>query len=151
MAGQQSLGVPEPDRWRHRAMKLSRSLIRDGVILLAVLGFFLWLFLFSGRLFHSHTSNAPNRSALVQLHQAIQLDSSASEVRELFQLYATPQLRFHDERVADWLIRMPMEFGASDWKLLLDFRDGRVVRVRLRTADGPPPKDGLPDKQTPDA
>jgi len=40
--------------------------------------------------------------------------------------------------------------GASDWKLLLDFRDGRVVRVRLLTADGPPPKDGPPDKQKPD-
>lgn len=132
-------------------MKLSRSLIRDGVILLAVLGFFFWLFFFSGHFFHSHTSNAPNRAALVQLHQAIQLDSSASEVRELFQRYATPQLRLHDERVADWLIRMPMEFGASDWKLLLDFRDDRVIRVRLLTADGPPPKDGPPDKQKPDA
>ncbi len=132
-------------------MKLSRSSIREGVIVLAVLGFFLWLFFFSGRFFHSHTSNTPNRAALVQLHQAIQLDSSASEVRELFQRYATPQLRLRDEWAADWLIRMPMEFGASDWKLLLDFRDGRVVRVRLLTADGPPPKDGPPDKQKPDA
>ena len=131
-------------------MKLSRSFIREGIILLAVLGFFLWLFFFSGLFFHSHTSNTPNRSALMQLHQAIQLDSSASEVRELFQRYATPQLRLDDERVADWQIRMPMEFGASDWKLLLDFRDGRVVRVRLLTADGPPPKDGPPDKQKPD-
>jgi len=132
-------------------MKLSRSMICDGGILLAMLGFFFWLFIFSGRFFHSHTSNAPNRSALIQLHKAIQLDSSASEVRELFQRHATPQLRLHDERVADWQIRMPMEFGASDWKLLLDFRDDRVVRIRLLTADGPPPKDGPPDKQKPDA
>lgn len=132
-------------------MTLSRSLIREGVILLAVLGFFLWLFFFSDRVFHSHTSNTENRSALVQLYQTIQLDSSASEVRALFQRYATPQLRLKDEGVAKWQIRMPMEFGASDWKLLLDFRDGRVVRVRLLTSDGPPPKDGPPDKQKPDA
>lgn len=132
-------------------MKLSRSLIREGVILLGMLGFFLWLFFFSGRFFHSHTSNASNRSALVQLHQAIQLDSSASEVRELFERYSTPQLKLYDERVTDWQIRMPMELGAADWKLLLDFRDGKVVRVRLLTADGPPPKDGPPDKTKADA
>jgi hypothetical protein len=42
---------------------------------------------------------------------------------------------------------MPIEFGASDWKLLLDFRDDKVVRVRLLTADGPPPENGPPDKE----
>jgi hypothetical protein len=132
-------------------MKRSRSLVIEGVLLLALLGFFLWLFFFSGRFFHSRASNAPNRTALVQLHRAIQLDASASEVRDLFQRYATPQLTLHDERPSDWQIRMPMEFGASDWKLLLDFQDGRVIRVRLLTADGPPPEDGPPDKLKPGA
>ena len=132
-------------------MKLTRSLVRDGVVLLAVLAFILWYFFFSGRVFHSRASNAPNRDALVLLHEAIQIGTSASEVRDLFQRYATPQLRLHDERPTDWVVRMPMEFGASDWKLLLDFRDDRVVRVRLVTADGPPPKNGPPDKQKPDA
>ncbi|MGZ8920269.1 MAG: hypothetical protein ACXW3L_04735 [Limisphaerales bacterium] len=69
------------------------------------------------------------------------------EVRELFQKYSTQQLRLHDERPEDWVIRMPMEFGASDWKLFLDFRDGKAVGVRLRTADEPPPRNGPPDKQ----
>ena len=132
-------------------MKLSRSLIRDGIVLMVILGFILWFFLFSGRVFHSHTSNAPNRTALLQLHQAVQLGSSASEVRDLFHRYATPQLRLHDERSTDWVIRMPMEFGASDWSLLLDFQDGRVVQVRLLTTDGLPPKDGPPNKKKPDA
>jgi hypothetical protein len=126
-------------------MKFTRSMIRDGIIVLVVAGFILWFFLFSGRVFHSHTSNARNRDALVQLHQAVQVGSSASEVRDLFQRYATPELRLHDERPNDWAVRMPMEFGASDWKLLLDFLDDRVVRVRLLTADGPRPKNGPPD------
>lgn len=132
-------------------MKLSRSLIRDGIILLLVSGFILWFFFSSGRMFNSHASNAPNRDALVQLHQAIRLGASASEVRGLFQRYATRQLTLHDERSTDWVIRMPMEFGATDWKLLLDFQDARVIRVQLLTADSPPPKDGPPDKQKPAA
>jgi hypothetical protein len=87
----------------------------------------------------------------VQLHQAIQLGASASEVRQLFQRHATPQLKLHDERAGDWQIRMPMEFGATDWKLLLDFQEGRVVRVQMLTADGPAPKDGPPEKRKPDS
>jgi|ERR1041385_4971665 hypothetical protein len=132
-------------------MKLTRSVIGGGGILLVLFGFIVWVFLFSGRVFHSHRSNAPNRDALVHIHQAVQIGSSASEVRDCFRRYSTPQLRLHDERSTDWAIGMPMEFGASDWKLLINFRDERVVRVRLLTADGPPPKDGPPDKQKPDA
>jgi hypothetical protein len=128
-------------------MKITRSMICEGLILLAILIFFLWFFLFSGWLFHSHASNTPNRQALVQLHQAIQLGASASDVRALFQQHATPQLKLHDDNPGEWYVRMPMEFGATDWKLLLDFRDGKIVQVRLLTADGPPPRDGPPHKQ----
>ena len=121
--------------------------MRDGIVVLIVSCSILWFFLFSGRVFHSDASNASNRDALVKLHGAIEVGSSTDEVRELFQRYATAQLRLHDERPDGWVIRMPMEFGASDWKLLLDFRDGKAVGVRLRTADGPPPADGPQDKQ----
>jgi hypothetical protein len=132
-------------------MKATRPIIRGGMILLAVLAFILWFFLLSGRVFRTHTSNTQNRDALVQLHGAIEIGASASEVRDLYQRYATSQLRLHDERATDWVVRMPMELDASDWKLLLDFRDDRVIRVRLLTADGPPPKNGPPDKQESDA
>jgi hypothetical protein len=132
-------------------MKITRSMICEGLILLAILSLCVWLFLFSGWLFHSHAKNAPNRQALVQLHQAIQLGSSASDVRHLFRQHATPQLKLHDDNPAEWHVRMPMEFGATDWKLLLDFRDGKIVQVRLLMADGPPPKDGPPHKPNPDS
>jgi hypothetical protein len=67
------------------AVKRSRhGLIRDGIVVLIVLCSILWFFLFSGRMFHSHASDASNRDALVQLHQAIQIGSTADEVRELF-------------------------------------------------------------------
>lgn len=132
-------------------MKITRSMIYEGLILLTILGFCFWIFLFSGWVFHSHASNAPNRHALVQLHQAIELGASTADVRDLFQRHATPQLKLNESYPEQWHVRMPMEFGATDWKLLLDFRDGKIVGVRLLTADGPPPKDGPPHKQNPNS
>jgi hypothetical protein len=128
-------------------MKFSRTLFRDACILLLTFGVMLWYFLFSGRVFHSHASNAENRDALIQIHRAIQLGSSASEVRELYRRHATSSLGLRDERPTDWEVRMPMEFGASDWKLLIEFQEGKVIRVRILTADGPPPKSGSADKE----
>ena len=130
-------------------MKPFRSIRREILIVLVGLGMAIWFVFFSGRVFHSHAANAANRSALVQLHQAIELGATADEVRELFKRLATPQLELHDERATDWKIRMPMEFGATDWQLLLAFQENKVARVRLVTTDGPPPKDGPPDKIKP--
>jgi hypothetical protein len=130
-------------------MKITRSKIYEGLILLAILGFCFWLLLFSGWLFRSHARNEPNRQALVQLHQAIQLGASSTDVRDLFQQHATRQLKLNESNPDLWHVRMPMEFGATDWTLLLDFRDGKVTGVRLHTADGPPPKSGPPHKKHP--
>jgi hypothetical protein len=31
---------------------------------------------------------------------------------------------------------MPLEFGATDWCLLIDFDQGKVSAIRMRTSDG---------------
>jgi hypothetical protein len=41
---------------------------------------------------------------------------------------------------------MPYEFGATNWEIFVDFAGDRVRQLRMRTADGPPPRGGPPDK-----
>jgi len=47
-----------------------------------------------------------------------------------------------------WSVIGTYLFGVDDWVAWLDFEDGRLVRVRVRTYDGmgDMPKDGPPDR-----
>jgi hypothetical protein len=97
--------------------------------------------------FHTHKSNAPHRTALLQIQDAVAVGASHSEVLAAYWQHRTDSLRLFADGPAAWVITMPLEFSASDWKLRIEFQDGRVAAVRVRTGDGPPPKDGPKDKQ----
>ena len=132
-------------------MYVSRPAIRDGLTALLFLGAVAWVFSGSGWVFLSHSENSPNREALVRLHQEIRLGASDDEVRESYRRHATARLRLHEGGTGEWWIGMPMEFGGGDWTLRIGLQDSRVVRVRMRTMNGPPPPDGPVDKPVPGA
>jgi hypothetical protein len=97
--------------------------------------------------FRTHKSNEPHRAALLQVRDAISVGASHADALTAYWHHRTEELRLHAESPTAWGIRMPLEFGASDWRLRIEFQDGRVTAVRVRTSDGPPPKNGPKDKQ----
>ncbi|MBE0702133.1 MAG: hypothetical protein IH582_03025 [Afipia sp.] len=128
-------------------MKFKRSHAIVSVIVALVAAYYGWWFFASGDVFHSSRRNAPNRAALRQVYEAVSVGASHSEVLSAYWQHRSDSLRLFADRPTGWVITMPQEFGASDWELLIEFQDGRVSAVRVRTSDGPPPKDGPKDKQ----
>jgi hypothetical protein len=104
-----------------------------------------WIFR-SGDNFRTHASNAANRAALTQLYTEIRLGNGYEDVLRTYWSRRTPELRLDAGDPAAWRVAMPGEFGATDWNLVLEFRDGRVTRVAVRTSDGPAPKDAPAEK-----
>jgi hypothetical protein len=110
------------------------------ILIIWVKGF--WL----TEVFHSTESNEPNRAALLQIHSAVALGASHAEVLAVYWQHRTNSLYLDADRPADWAISMPLEWGASDWRLLIAFQDGKAISIQMRTSDGPPPDDGPMDK-----
>ena len=129
------------------ALKTPRWILRDLALSAVFLVAFGWWFLFSGHVFHAHRSNAPQRNAILRLHEEINLGAFPVEVENAFRLYGTPKLAMLTNETSAWRVRMPMEFGAGDWWLIIEFCHGQVSAMRVRTSDGPPPKDGPADKE----
>ena len=124
-------------------MKLQRSKFITASILLVIGVVWVAGFLFT-EVFHTQASNESNRIALLKIRDVVAVGSSHAEVLDSYWRHRTDYLKLHAERPTDWIITMPLEFGAGNWKLLIEFHDGRVSAVRVRTADGPPvhgPKD----------
>ena len=126
-------------------MKIKRSHIIAAIIILVV-GVWVKGFWFT-EVFRTHKSNELHRTALLKIRDVVSVGASHADVLAAYWLHRTDELRLHAENPNAWDIRMPLELGASDWRLFIEFQDGRVTGVRVRTSDGPPPKDGPKDKQ----
>jgi hypothetical protein len=127
-------------------MKLKRSHVVVAIMLLVVGVVWVRGFWFR-EVFRTRKSNEPNRTALLQIRDAVSIGASHADVLTAYWQHRTDELRLSAERPVGWSVRMPLEFGASDWMLLIEFTDGRVSAVRIRTSDGPPPEDGPKDKK----
>lgn len=127
-------------------MKTKRSHVIAAIIILVVGIVWVRSFWFT-EVFRTHKSNEPHRAALLTIQDSVALGASHADVLAAYWQHRTDSLRLFADRPANWVITMPLEFGASDWNLLIEFQDGTVSAVRVRTSDGPPPKDGPKDKQ----
>ena len=128
-------------------MKLRRSHVIASIIVAVVAIYYGWWLFVSGDVFQLPKRNAPNRAGLLQVYDAIRVGASHSEVLSAYWQHRTDSLRLSADTPAVWVIEMPLEFGASDWTLRIEFQDERVSAVRVRTSNGPPPDDGPKDKQ----
>ena len=127
-------------------MKIKRSHILAATVVLVLGIVWVRVFLF-GEVFNTHKRNKPHRAALMHIRDAIPLGASYSDVLAAYWQHRSDALNISIDTSTNWSVGMPMEFGASDWYLGIDFQDGNVTSLRVRTSDGPPPKDGPQDKQ----
>lgn len=116
-----------------------------GLVLLVMACIMWFLFL---EAFRFHGANQSNRDALVTIHSALNPGDSYATVLTTYWKDRTGELRISTESPTEWVVSMPMEFGASDWRLVITFDEAtrKVTAIRVRTSDGPAPKDGPRDK-----
>ncbi len=94
----------------------------------------------------THRSNEANRQAIVKLHGEIALGDTREQVLRHYYALRTDSLRLHCDWPEEWIISMPLEFGALNWTLMLKFDQDRISAVRVRTSDGPKPNASPDDK-----
>ena len=128
-------------------MKLSRFDIAVIVILATGVT---WFVFWSGDVFMPHSANAENRNALIRFHGAVNVGDDRDAVLQKYWSNQTGHLQLYVGSPERWVVRMPFEFGATDWLLLLEFRNGRVSAVRVRTSDSPRPSGFRPEEAPPD-
>ncbi len=87
------------------------------------------------------------RAAIADLHQQISPGQDREEAVRTIEA-AWPPEYFRRENM---VVRTPMEFGAHNWILLLDFSGEKVAAVAVRTDDTHvrPPDGAPPDKTAP--
>lgn len=135
------------------SVKISET-IKNNKIKIVLIGFFLfacfyylWFFFLSGDVFMTHSKNEFNRKSLVSIRNDLHLGDDYKKVLENFWSKENDDTDlnisvFSSER---WLISMPAEFGATDWRMYVEFEEGKVIGYRIRTSDGPKPKDAPED------
>ncbi len=114
---------------------------------------FVWLLVVAGiwwlafvTTFRTHHGNESNRVALLRIREAIPIGAARSDCLSIYEALRTAELSLISNSAEHWLIRMPLEVGATDWNLIVEFEDDCVVAVKVRTSNSPPPHDGPPDK-----
>lgn len=94
-----------------------------------------WLF-YSGDIFATHALNEHNRVALVRIASKVHPGDRYEAVLASFWQNATPQLTIDARSKDTWIVKMPLEFGANDWTLVISFDGGIVTKAEARTSNG---------------
>lgn len=88
--------------------------------------------------FQTQLLNKESKLALAAMHDSIQLNDPEEGVLSVYERFATTRTWLRRDIFEDtWRVDMPLEFGATDWMLYIQF-DGsnRVSAVSMRTSDG---------------
>jgi len=106
-----------------------------------------WAILMFGEFFTLHSSNEPDRKILLSIRNDMQLGSSYEQVLQNFWSKKSDcsQLSVSVYSAGEWMISMRSEFNATDWRMFIYFENGKVVGYKVRTSDGPKPKDAPED------
>jgi hypothetical protein len=117
-------------------VKIKSSHVLFLVIVLVILALWIRRFWFNDVIV-LHRHNEANRSALLQIREAVSIGAPYTDVLTVYWRHRTDNLRLSADSPTTWAIHMPLEFGASDWNLRFEFRDGIITAIYIRTTDGP--------------
>jgi hypothetical protein len=125
---------------RMKNQKLIFSIV--GFLLLA---YYSWLIFGSGDWILTHSTNTQKREAMLKVREEIHIGDGYESALRSYWLHGSKDLRLDAGSPKTWTVSMPREFPARDWVLWVEFADGKVSAVRVRTSDGPPPSDAPAD------
>ena len=88
------------------------------------------------------------RSEIRGLYERLQPGMARAQVQAAVKSGNDPNLRFNSDDAQTWLVSTPLEFGAQNWVLLIEFEGEHVSALRVRTADSSQnhPPEAPPDK-----
>ena len=88
------------------------------------------------------------RAEIRGLHERLQPGMSRQQVQRAVESGQHPNLEFHQDDAQKLFAWAPLEFGAQNWVLIIEFRGDHVSALRIRTQDsfGHHPPDAPPDK-----
>jgi hypothetical protein len=75
------------------------------------------------------------RGQVRALYDTLQLGISRQHVRQEMDREKYPDLDFHTDGDL-WLASAPLQFGAGNWVVAVEFEGDRVTAIRIRTGDG---------------
>lgn len=75
-----------------------------------------------------------NQRELLDVERGLKPGMSVAEARRVFREAESPRLKLM-ESASGLVIQTPYEFGARNWLLIVDTRDGVVVGIKVRTSD----------------
>ena len=84
------------------------------------------------------------RAEMRVLLKSLQLEDSAADVTRKFGAGGFRHLKLRTTNSRRWAVDTPLEFGAKNWTLFLEFdANAKLAAIRLRTPDGLdiPPRD----------
>lgn len=116
--------------------------ISAGLLLVA---YYSWLLFGSGDWFFTHSKNTPNRAALLKMREEIQIGDGYEAVLKSFWQHTTRDLRLDAGGPQTWTVSMPYELAARNWVMYVEFSNGKVSALKVRTSDGPRPHDAPAD------
>ncbi len=123
------------------------------VVLIAVL--LIIAILVGNMLFFNRFFNKENKKAVVTIMNNIQIGDTKDKVKTVYNLHKTRGLELlksedHENwKENEWLIRMPLEFGATDWILWIGFEGDKVISLKIRLSDSKTMKPkAAPDDKT---
>ena len=110
-----------------------------------LVAYYAWWIFGSGDWFYTHARNASNRTAILKIREELRVGDGYDQTLRTYWQYAPKDLRLDSGSSQTWSVSMPSEIGARDWVMYLNFSDGKVSGIRVRTSDGPPPSDAPED------
>jgi hypothetical protein len=122
----------------------TKPLLAGLMLLIAV--YFLWWIFYTPDFVTWHSMNAPARASLIQLQQDIKVGDSYESVLKTYWQHSLHSLVLEPRRRDLWSVSMPHEIFATDWVMYIEFVDGKVSAVRVRSSDGPRPAAAPEDK-----
>ena len=75
------------------------------------------------------------RTELRAVFHQIQPGMPRAQVQAVIDAGGHPNLQFAQDDDHRWLLSTPLEFGAQNWVLLVEFKGQQVSAVRVRTED----------------
>jgi hypothetical protein len=116
-----------------------------GIVVVLITAYYCWLIFGSGDFFFSHARNALNRAAILKMRDELRPGDGYEKVLRSYWQHTSSDLQLYSGSPKSWSVSTPYQIGAREWVLRLDFTNGKLSAIRVRTADGPRPDDAPED------